>query len=121
MTRWKLVYFLSGQIGIMLLARFLFQWILKYAQGEAPEVNPQAVVLFGTATVGIALLIFRILDGISDPLAGALSDGWSRRGKQRRAHSDGCVAHWHGRRLASSQGVPRAPLPRQVRPSQGPR
>ena len=42
-------------------------------------------MLFSATTVGALLLGFRIFDGVTDPLAGRLSDVWIRMGKERRS------------------------------------
>jgi Na+/melibiose symporter-like transporter len=78
--------FLAGQIGMMCLARFLFMWNIKYAnQPDPAALDPRtAAVLFDAALIGVAIFGFRVFDGVTDPLAGALSDGWVRRGRERR-------------------------------------
>lgn len=79
-----LILFMGGQIGIMLLARFFFQWILHYSSSVPPEGSFQNSALFSGSSVGFALLLFRLFDGASDPIAGSISDAWVRRGKERR-------------------------------------
>lgn len=79
MTKSKLFLFMCGQLGIMCLARFLFQWLLKFSGGES-LTGP----IFSVALVGMVFFAFRIFDGITDPLAGALGDWWVRRGKKRQ-------------------------------------
>ena len=78
----KYLLFIAGQIGIMSLARFFFQWIIKFA--STPEVadDPTSPVLF--IGLGGMLLAFRLFDGVTDPLAGTMSDRWVRAGRQRR-------------------------------------
>ncbi len=76
----RYLFFLCGQIGMMSLARFFFQWIQKFAAAE----NGQGYLLFPATAVGTALLAFRIFDGVTDPLAGSLSDAWVRGGKKRQ-------------------------------------
>lgn len=66
---------------MMMLARFFFQWILDFAAGPGEATND---TLFPTATVGAALLGFRIFDGVTDPVAGLLGDRWVRKGKPRQ-------------------------------------
>lgn len=84
MTIPKYFLFIAGQIGMMSLARFFFQWIVKFA--ATPEIadDPTSKVLFAGTALGGLLLAFRLFDGITDPLAGSLSDRWVRRGRQRR-------------------------------------
>jgi len=76
----RYLFFLCGQIGMMSLARFFFQWIQKFAAAEDLSGN----LLFPATAVGTALLAFRIFDGVTDPLAGSLSDAWVRGGRRRQ-------------------------------------
>jgi Na+/melibiose symporter-like transporter len=71
--------FLCGQIGIMSLSRFLYQWILKYG-----DLDDSGTKLFPAITLGIVFFAFRVFDGITDPIAGKLTDSWVRKGFQRR-------------------------------------
>ena len=82
-------YFLyfCGQLGMMGLARFFFVWILKYP-GEptgAVDADGVPITLFVASTVAWVFLGFRIFDGVTDPVAGVLSDWWVRIGKERRS------------------------------------
>lgn len=81
MSARKLVFFTMGQVGMMMLARFFFQWIIDFAASSPPEGD---AALFPAATVGAALLGFRIFDGVTDPAAGLLGDRWVRRGRPRQ-------------------------------------
>ncbi|MGK0187924.1 MAG: Na+/melibiose symporter-like transporter [Verrucomicrobiales bacterium] len=74
------LFFSCGQIGMMTLNRFFLQWIVIYA---ATQVDGE--MLFSATAVGALLLGFRIFDGVTDPLAGRLSDLWIRKGKERRS------------------------------------
>ena len=76
--------FLAGQFGVMLLVRFFLQWITKFASTEAVSGPSVGEVLFSAGLVGTALFAFRIFDGATDPIAGLVSDGWVRKGKERR-------------------------------------
>ena len=80
MTPARYFLFFCGQVGMMSLARFFFQWIVDFAAVE----KGGAVLFAGTAITG-ALLAFRVFDGITDPLAGTLSDRWVRL-KRKRQH-----------------------------------
>ncbi|MFT5407362.1 MAG: GPH family glycoside/pentoside/hexuronide:cation symporter [Verrucomicrobiales bacterium] len=80
MTIAKYFLFIAGQIGMMSLARFLLQWIIEYSRLEDSTGN----VLFVAAAVGGTVFAFRIFDGITDPIAGTVSDRWVRRGKRRQ-------------------------------------
>ncbi|MDE0571409.1 MAG: MFS transporter, partial [Verrucomicrobiales bacterium] len=71
--------FLCGQIGIMSLSRFLYQWIITYGALDDSETK-----LFPAITLGIVFFSFRVFDGITDPVAGKLTDSWARKGFQRR-------------------------------------
>ncbi|MGB1013784.1 MAG: MFS transporter [Nannocystaceae bacterium] len=81
-------YFLyvCGQIGMMALTRYFFQWVIPFAsEGGGTAANGTGIALFSAAGVGLLFFAFRIFDGITDPVAGILSDTWVRRGKQRRS------------------------------------
>ena len=85
MTKLQRVFFLGGQLGLMLLVRFFLQWITFFATQKGPEGTPSAgLALFSAGLVGTTLLVFRVFDGAIDPVAGALSDGWVRKGRERR-------------------------------------
>ncbi len=66
------------------LARFFFQWVIDYAATESPDISGTNVVLFSAAAVGATMLAFRIFDGVTDPIAGIISDSWVAKGRQRR-------------------------------------
>ena len=67
----KFAYFMCGQLGIMLLARFFFQWLIDFCSQGLPEINGES--LLSATLVGVVLLGFRVFDGITDPIAGTLS------------------------------------------------
>ncbi len=71
---------------MMALTRYFFQWVIPFAS-EGGGTNPDGtgIALFSAAAVGLLFFGFRIFDGVTDPVAGLLSDGWVRRGKQRRS------------------------------------
>ncbi len=79
MSPFSYLLFFCGQVGMMSLARFFFQWITKFSTGS--DGSPE--LLSGFA-VGAILLGFRIFDGITDPIAGTVSDAWTRSGKARQ-------------------------------------
>lgn len=79
MSLYRYILFLCGQIGMMSLTRFLYQWILKF--GNQKEAT---LPLFDPIILGTAFVAFRIFDGLSDPIAGRLTDTWKRKGFQRR-------------------------------------
>ena len=128
MNLWRKLAFLSGQVGIMMLARYFFQWIVRFTStpvaaavaeeptraeaslGGSAAVLPLAeaeqgalldpiarlcgggaesgailTALFPIALFSTVLLLFRLFDGVTDPLAGGLSDWWVRRGRERRS------------------------------------
>ena len=78
--RVKYALFLCGQVGVMCLARFFFGWMTRFA--DSGGAGGEA--LFSGALVGYTLLLFRIFDGITDPIAGTLSDWWRRKGRPRQ-------------------------------------
>jgi Na+/melibiose symporter-like transporter len=92
---YRRILYICGQIGMMVLARFFFTWILGFGDTTPAHAGPETVTgsdvsiplftLFSGAAIGAALIGFRIFDGITDPLAGILSDLWVRRGRQRRS------------------------------------
>ncbi len=79
MNATRCVLYGLGQVGMMSLARFFFTWSIAFAAQEQA-----GAVLFSAAAVGAVLFGFRLFDGVTDPLAGLLSDGWVRRGRERR-------------------------------------
>ncbi|MCB0343957.1 MAG: MFS transporter [Bdellovibrionales bacterium] len=79
MTRRQLCLFTLGQVGMMSLARYFFQWIIKYSTTSTADGT-----LFAAGAVGAVLLGFRLFDGVTDPFAGALSDYWVSKGKRRK-------------------------------------
>lgn len=76
-------YFLyfCGQLGLMTLVRFFLTWIVAYC--ASPGGAGTAALVSGSALATV-LLCFRVFDGVTDPIAGNISDGWVRRGKERR-------------------------------------
>ena len=125
MNLWRKLAFLSGQVGIMMLARYFFQWIVRFTStpvaapvaassegtsggsvaaaplldveqsalldpiarlcGGGTESGAILTALFPIALFSTVLLLFRLFDGVTDPLAGGLSDWWVRRGRERRS------------------------------------
>lgn len=79
MSPFRYFLFFCGQVGMMALARFFFQWILDYS-----AVKVAGGTLFAAAGISGAIFAFRIFDGITDPLAGTLSDRWVKAGKRRQ-------------------------------------
>ncbi|MCH2108720.1 MAG: MFS transporter [Polyangiaceae bacterium] len=72
----------TGQLGVMLLARYFFQWLNYYS--DSGKGTDTGALLVGTI-VGMMFFAFRIFDGVSDPIAGALGDHWVAKGRQRRS------------------------------------
>ncbi len=86
----RLLLFGAGQLGMMGLARFFFSYILDYSSrshagpvGQPPPGLPTEA-LFSATAVGAVLLAFRLFDGLTDPIAGVVSDQWVRKGRERR-------------------------------------
>jgi glycoside/pentoside/hexuronide:cation symporter, GPH family len=80
MNGFRRVLYAAGQLGMMALTRYLFGWIIDFSSTEGPGGR----VLLSATMVGAVFLGFRVFDGLSDPIAGMLSDGWVRRGRERR-------------------------------------
>ena len=80
MNKRRLFLFMLGQLGMMMLARFFFQWIMRYSDSPVDDGS-----LFVASVVGSALLGFRVFDGVTDPIAGMVSDWWVRTGRQRQS------------------------------------
>jgi Na+/melibiose symporter-like transporter len=77
-----LVLYAAGQLGVMLLARFFMQWLIRFAdEGQGTSQG----TLFAAATVGAVFLGFRVFDSVTDPLAGMFADSWVAKGRQRRS------------------------------------
>ncbi len=76
------VLYTAGQLGIMMLTRYFFQWVIRFTDGTAPGAT---AALFSATLVGLVFFGFRILDGLTDPLAGVLGDRWVSRGRERRS------------------------------------
>lgn len=80
MRKKDLLFYMFGQLGVMLSARFLFQWILRFADNSSDSGQ----VLFTASAVGMLLFGFRIFDGLCDPIAGLASDRWVQWGRKRQ-------------------------------------
>jgi Na+/melibiose symporter-like transporter len=79
---------------MMALARFFFTWILGFGNTTQSMAGSESIAtggesmpttLFSGAAIGVALVGFRLFDGITDPIAGMVSDFWVRKGHQRRS------------------------------------
>lgn len=76
----KRLLYAFGQIGMMGLTRYFFMWIIDFSR----TTSPTGAALFAGTAVGAVVFGFRIFDGITDPVAGLVSDRWVRRGRERR-------------------------------------
>ena len=82
----RLALFTCGQLGMMALARFFYQWLTYFVERGDPTIELAAsATMYTAATASSLFLVFRIFDAVTDPLAGTLSDAWVRRGHERRA------------------------------------
>ena len=77
----KSLLFLAGQFGLMGTVRFFFQWIVDFV--HAPPAESEGPPLFPVALVGMVLLAFKVLDAVSDPVAGLAADRWVASGRKR--------------------------------------
>ena len=69
----------------MMMVRYLLQWIIRFSTLEAPNVDlGGGIALFSASAMGALMLGFRIFDGVTDPISGAISDRWVSKGRQRR-------------------------------------
>lgn len=77
-------YFLyfCGQLGLMTVVRFFLTWIVKFSGSPVKGVETKALV--AATSIATVLLLFRIFDGVTDPLAGNISEAWVRKGRQRQ-------------------------------------
>ncbi len=80
MSNLQRLYFACGQLGLMVLVRFFFSWNIKFAD----QASPSGELLFAAWAVGVVFFGARIFDGVTDPIAGWLSDWWVRTGHERR-------------------------------------
>ena len=84
-TKRKLCLYLAGQVGLMMMVRFLLQWIIRFATSEETGIDgADATALFSASAMGAVMLGFRVFDGVTDPVSGAISDRWVQRGRERR-------------------------------------
>jgi len=82
MNAFAIVLYGAGQLGMMMLTRYFFQWIIRFADTgkDAPEG-----ALFTASMVGALFFCFRIFDATIDPVMGALGDRWVASGRERRS------------------------------------
>ncbi len=81
MNLWRYILFLLGQVGMMSLARFFFQWIINYAEkGSGNELEP----LFALALLSPILLFYRVLGAGIDPWVGSVTDAYFAKGVPRK-------------------------------------
>ena len=76
----RYVFFLLGQVGLFTVIRYFYQYNPKFV---SQTLDGSTTVLFAAGWMSAALLGFRIFDGVTDPLAGGLSDRWVRAGRKR--------------------------------------
>jgi GPH family glycoside/pentoside/hexuronide:cation symporter len=79
----QLISFLFGQIGMMALTRYFFQWMIDFSSVKPSNIELGTEALFSASMIGMVLLGFRVFDGITDPIAGHWCDQWVREGKSR--------------------------------------
>lgn len=69
----------AGQLGVMMLTRYFFQWIIRFTEGDGTTV-----ALLSAGAMALILPCFRAFDAVIDPVIGAAGDAWVRSGRQRR-------------------------------------
>src|SRR6478736_1179142 len=77
----KYLLYGAGQFGVMIVARYFFQWLIRFCDVGR---DTGAGALFAASLVGMVFFGFRVFDAVADPLAGAFGDAWVRRGRERR-------------------------------------
>ena len=77
----KYLLYGAGQLGVMLVARYFFQWLIRFCDVGR---DTAAGALLSASLVGMVFFGFRVFDAVADPLAGAFGDAWVRKGRQRR-------------------------------------
>src|SRR6478736_10018818 len=77
----KYLLYGAGQFGVMIVARYFFQWLIRFCDVGR---DTGAGALFAASLVGMVFFGFRVFDAVADPLAGAFGDAWVRKGRQRR-------------------------------------
>lgn len=80
MPAWKYLSYGAGQLGVMIVVRYFFQWLIFFCEGRDTGKG----ALFSASIVGLLFFAFRVFDAVADPLAGAFGDSWVKRGRQRR-------------------------------------
>lgn len=76
------ILYAAGQLGVMLLSRYFFQWVIRFSDGTAPGAT---AALFSAAWVGAIFFVFRLFDAAIDPWIGAQGDAWVKKGRERRS------------------------------------
>ena len=80
MPPWKYLLYGAGQLGVMIVARYFFQWLIFFCEGRDTGKG----ALFSASVVGFVFFAFRVFDAVADPLAGAFGDSWVKKGRERR-------------------------------------
>ncbi len=82
MSAFAIVLYGAGQLGMMMLTRYFFQWIIRFADTGKDSAHG---ALFTASLVGALFFFFRIFDAAIDPLTGSLGDRWVASGRERRS------------------------------------
>ena len=69
-----------GYLGVALLTQVVVQWVTYF---YAPPVERGLAILLPMALIGVAMVIGRIVDAVSDPLVGVWSDNSRHKGGRR--------------------------------------
>ena len=65
MSPFAIVLYGAGQLGVMMLTRYFFQWIIRFA--DTGKDSPGGA-LFTASLVGALFFFFRIFDAAIDPV-----------------------------------------------------
>ncbi len=80
MPPWKYLLYGAGQLGVMIVACYFFQWLIFFCEGRDTGKG----ALFSASVVGFVFRASAPRRVVADPLAGAFGDSWVKKGRERR-------------------------------------